>query len=1427
MGRTKKRIVIDIVLLIILLLLLVSLFFLINVVAFNYFLNFKQKLLSDFKKTTGYTLVYNKLSPGIIGNVKVYKVVINDDEGSRIDLGDLELNYSLIKFIQNKKNPLSIIEKIKLKTLSLKSSREDLFENYQKIKDKLNLNIKKSSGNIEFDNLIIEIRNSDILITDNNNSEYFVNIDNLKITLNKEIKIDCFINSKINYNKIISSSFSVRINGIIKDINLLITDLNFDFQKLEINDFRVKKQSFSLETNGLNDIKFDRINDTLPIKFSIIKKDDELKSNIQLDNLLYKDIFLSAAKEKIPKYTTLKTNLSYDFTKKLFNGDLFLILPVEKLSFLNNLELFTDLSINNNIFTIKKVSVNNEQKREMLLLNGTYNLNKNDFDIKVKTTDFELPKTNVNTEINLVKNGTNVNINSDYLLLNSVDFGKIDFYMETLKNQINFKTLKDFNGYSLDGTINYDKKYFNIIANHHFKDFTTKPIFQAFFKNNKMEYFINSEIKTNFINNKLFIDETPIKIQDEKKDEFADIKFKYENNILEIKKLDIKKYNITSNALLNFNKKPNTISAFVNYKNNQDNYDFNINSFFSNGNINLNINNELDAYINLKEQIINVKANQFKLPIQNNKFIFSTDFIFDYNKMSINNSLIEIDNIKIFKDEVGKITTGFNYSNNILALDNFIYSDKSNKITGKISLDMNLTEKFKLNGNGFLKDDNKGESYSLNVKVNDNNLDGKLYVTHIDIRKFYKDNIKGFINARCNFYGNTNNLNLKNINFDLDGDISEGKLAKTDLKGYFSIKKNEEKIFVKKVFLQLDKNRIYVNNSDITFGKDNKKIVNLKGNIYLEALSKLVKTDFSVTGFFTDLNEKGNSLNIDLSFDKITLAYLYDIKITGLEKFEQFKFNLTKNDDTFIFKNYGPKFVYLTQNKDNFVLKFYNKGETVLDSNVQTKNNNYSGNFKFTKFPINSIKRVIINWVGIEDGFLTGEIKLKGKTDYPEFYGKLNLYHGEVSLPDYLQENIVNISGVIIADKNKILVNNVNGMVRNGNAHGYGEVVFNGWNFERYYFKVNSGIVPAKYKYGPIDTKGNVAVEDFIFEGKDQFNFIANLYVDQAEVNLAALMGIGGSSDAATGKLPVLPINVYIKFKAGSKVKINYPLAKGSVKQNDEFIVKYIGLEPNVYFGGRINLSKGNLFYLNKTFKLEQCSIQFDENDLRIDPLVNLKASYRLRDSQGTSTNIYLNFNDKLLSFIDDDKIKFTSSPYKPEEEVKGLLGFSSAVVTSTQKTDSGSNSSDSTDTSNPNIDTVVNTTNYFSNAFLFSPIENSIRRATGLDTFSMNTGLFGNIIKSNSDSNLLDLMDNSSVSFGKYLSNEIYLGASGSFNKKSVDNNQFFYPLPDKNYGFNLQFMLQVELPYLTLGYSYAPLNYKDFSKADHKVSLEAGFKF
>ena len=341
-----------------------------------------------------------------------------------------------------------------------------------------------------------------------------------------------------------------------------------------------------------------------------------------------------------------------------------------------------------------------------------------------------------------------------------------------------------------------------------------------------------------------------------------------------------------------------------------------------------------------------------------------------------------------------------------------------------------------------------------------------------------------------------------------------------------------------------------------------------------------------------------------------------------------------------------------------------------------------------------------------------------------------------------------------------------------------------------------------------VDGKG--ALNSFVFEGAPKnFIFDADIVVDQANIDIITNQTDKTNTKSKKSKIG-LPIDVNLKFTSGKKVNVNYPLINATLAENNNFLLRYSDIDKTLGLEGDIKLKSGKINYLNRIFKIEDASVQFDGSGFN--PLINLTSYFSTKDKDKNNVKVYLSMNDRLLSF----KTRFYSFPQLSENELNQLLG-----LPATQTLD---DENDFSRTAN-DLESIQNTTNYLGNTFLFSPLENIARRGLNLDTFSLNTEIFGNILSSNTG--LIDMLDNSSLSIGKYIFEGFYIESMMTFNKKSDTSDSIFLTLPNANYGFNLQLQVLLELPFVSLGYSVKPRDLTNMTDMEQTISIESGFKF
>lgn len=1418
MKNKKIKLFIEISVIFLFCVLSIGFIFTVNVLSINILNRSKSLIFDEIERISGYKIEYDKISPNLVSSFKIYNVKISSEAGLTSELGDLEIGYSLKFILSKNKDPLSFISKIKLRDFTFDGEKEDIVDMIKRLQSFPRKKSESSAVNAVLErlkNLSVELPKGDITIRDGDKT-LSINISALKVTFDPAVNVSSSINVKLTDDKNLNALFSLFLDGIIDDKNgKTNTDFKLYLNKANINNISLKKQVISLKTDG-SDIIVDKLLDNTD--FKLILRKTGLSLNLFLDMNLNKleikelvtnkkELITTADSGYIPESLRLKTDVTVDLNDLSADGYINSYAYFKKLGPLGASELKINAVISNKTFFLNRVELKGDEGSGKAHISGIVPFDFKYFSFNVDFDDFMINSLKIDSLIKLSMRGEDIKLESETLSVNDNFITDFKFSGKTDKKRVLYlNTDKPFNGYYVDGEAVYDKQNgFGFNFNHKFENFSAGKIIQSINAKFKTALFLNGNINTSLWKGNFVVGDSNIKING-LKNEYANIFFNFKRGTINFKEISIFDSKYNGDGSLYTGTTPLKLSLNIG-----DGADasFDIDGKFDQSFLSVNANDSLSISFNTRAKKLSLSADDFIIPVKKAPYSIVCDFSIDLANKTIEENVVKIKNLKLFNSLPGELETKMSMSGAKVSLKEFRYSDGVNNITGDIAQELDLSGDFKIKADGFLKDDKKKESYSISIAYQNKKIDSKIYITHIELAKFLPNNFKGYANARLRAYGD-----IKNPEIEFEGDLSEGKLGKSDLKAIFIVKKISDRINIKKINLNVGDQSLYINDSFVKLNDKTDKEFELKGSFYLKKLGKILKTDYLFNGKFSDF-KKDAEFSVDLKFGPIVLGYLQNDAPFLIEKFSDVGFKASNKSGYYKLTNTGEKFfdISFDSNKSSFFATLFDKKNKIFDGNISFDNKNINGIVKLDKFPVNVIKKVLYPYVGIEDGDLDGTINISGPVKNPELSGTAKLYYGVVSLPDYLQEEINNITGILIFDKNKILVSNVNGTVRKGQVHGNGEIVFRGLNFEQYRFDLNSSQVPAKIKKGPVDAVAMGEIKSFIIEAKNSnFNFIGDFLIDDAEVNI--------NNFTKSGKVktePIrLPINVILSLKAGKKVKVNYPIIDAVVKENEVFVLKYVGSEPGVYLGGKLEIDKGNLNYFNKNFKIEQAYIQFYEDEYKINPFVSLKSYYRTRDSKGDNVKIYLTINDRLASF----RTEFSSIPYKSQEEIGSLVGVALASNVDSKDTYS-SDFKYST-----NIDSIINSTNYFGNAFIFSPLENTVRRITGLDTFSLNTSLFGNIIKSSSGSALLDLLADTNLTFGKYITNEIYFESLMVFKKTEEQEEKPFIPFPYQNYGLNLQLMLQLELPYFSIGYTFLPKDYTNFLNADHKVSFEANFK-
>lgn len=1350
----------------------------------------KTKLLKMIEDKTGYILTYKSISPNFITSLEINGVEIkNKNDNKKIIVGNVKVNYSIISYLKDTKNPIDIIKKIEVKRLHLNTSKNQI-ETLTKL-----FNNKKSGNGLKINNLAINIINSNLDLSLDADKKLHIYANHIKVNIkNKKVSFKTSLQTNLYVNDKTIGKLTINTGG---DLNTAKGDLKSDIKlilsNIQIGENRISDQKFNITSNN-QDFIIKRVKDTLPLIFSVVKNNDEITLFLKAKQLNINNILTISSKTNLPEILNTDIAINYKISDKTISSRCFGNIIFSKMLLIGKSSLIYDFKIDKEKIHIDKIELKSFINNGTLSITGDYN-----YKNRVPTLTFITDKLKIlSSEISsmvVLNNGDNkINLFSEYFVVNKANFENFSYSLKKVNNKHLIETTSPFNGVYLSNDLTDDRDSFNIKLD----SFKLTPFLpdsaKMFFKNIK----ISTDIVLKKINGLYHTGLCPTSIVSDNS-KLLSLFFQVNGKMVKISDLTFANGKISDiNANITPLQKDN--GYFINIFNEKGSFPLSI--ALNKDLLSLTSNKDL-AFIYYNSGFIKFNLTNFSLPFYDNSPVFNASINSNIKNKTVYNSSLNISNIQGFQKRNANIKCKIDLGNNILNITDLIYNDNDNLIKGNLTGNIiNTSNKPVIEGTSLLTDNNKNESYSFNFKIDEGMINSRLFITNMDIKKIAGDNLKGIINIRSVIKGK-----LSNPDITFEGDTKNCFYKKKKFKGLFIIRKIDKTIKIENLITELDnKIRLQISKSSFDLTKNGVENILLNGDFYAEIIAKKIKSTFNIEG---GVKNKDN-FDFKVNFVKSSIGYMKSGKIIRFDRADNVKIGISRNPEKLLIETLNSNILRLTILKNGLFGNLFIDNKRALSTNISFDNDkNLKGIIELYDFNIKPFNIITLPIVEFYDGYLNGKMNISGKIDDPEIYGKLLLNEGKITLPDYLVKPISNISGIINGNGKKLKVINVSGYSGGGLVNGYGEVSFLKNRFDGYSFIVSSDLVPAKFKYGPVDIVGNGIVENFLLEGAPKsYLFKGDIFIDQANINITNFSNATYNPDKST-----IPIFANLNFTTGKKVDVNYPLISGTIAADNKLSLNYSSVDNSLNFLGKIDFKSGKINFLNKIFKIEEARINFDNGPEGNNPLVNLSSYYTTKDNEKNKVKIYLNITDRLFSF----KTNFSSQPHLSDVEINQLLGLS------LKDNETLSDEKDTTTASS--MDSILNTTNYLGNTFILSPFENTIKKSLNLDTFSLDSYIFSNILTS--DKSLLDLLDKSSLSIGKYIVDGFYLESLMTFNKNSDINGKQFVPIPKTDYGFNLQLQVMFELPFISLGYTYIPVDYKDFSNSEQKITIETGFKF
>jgi hypothetical protein len=566
------------------------------------------------------------------------------------------------------------------------------------------------------------------------------------------------------------------------------------------------------------------------------------------------------------------------------------------------------------------------------------------------------------------------------------------------------------------------------------------------------------------------------------------------------------------------------------------------------------------------------------------------------------------------------------------------------------------------------------------------------------------------------------------------------------------------------------------------------------GSAKIESSASLAETDME-----TVLNLKMENLSDDA--EKIPDSFSLDVEVSDfksefVKNFVPLKISLIRSPGRFDIatdENLGAFGEILDGGKISFFVGEDKPFHFALDGTFKNKivNLNFGGIYLDAGKIFGAFNSDLIS---VYSAIVEGALNVSGNITDPNLNGRLSVSSVDFNLPQYVSDRIRTDEITVELSQEEISVPETVFKIRDGRLAFNALAVLDHWKLDS--LQINAST------YEDEDIPVDAKVSHFRVAGFASAD--ASVLVEDGSVSLNGSVGLRNTNLSLSlnpaesqqkkkkSAKSNLDFSVNLDVLVGKKVQVEInPLLRSLIAPSTPISVSADTSTGLWNVKGDIVLRGGEVSYLSRNFYLKQGRLILDETQNKFDPVVTVRAETREHDSNGEPITISLSAISQNVSRFN---AVLSSSPAKSEKEIMDILG---QIV----KGDSSSVSG-----------LLVAGVDYGVNATVLRKIEGALRDLWNFDIFSVRTTILQNSLmqglninsKSENDSVIGNLFNNSTVYIGKYFGSDIYADALLHWSYDSAKANS------GDGTGSGLVFQLEIGLefaaPFANIRWNFAP---------------------
>ncbi len=1425
----------------------VSGFFFLSVKVAGRMEDLKYEILSTIEKQIGKRINYEKISPSTFRYVEVKNLVVFEKDRALLRINKIKVYYSVFKLLKTH-NILASIENI---NLSNSSFELDLDKDVEILNILKNIFITKGDEKNAYFSLP-KVSGSNISLRLTRGSDLIV-LDNLFYEISKgESALDLNLRGRVilgyNFGK---KSEALNLNSRVKIRGLIGSDLKWGelklrFLSLSSNLFTVSRQTFQLSLKN-NKLSLQKIQDKNPLDFVFMFDGNKnvITLNFKSENLLPSSVVKFKGKLKdINKWlsSSLTTNSSFSINlstgsiayNSSFSADVggvkrgFKYVP----SFRIVSHLYGDAErVHFTPLDIYSKMGNMRFKGNVLL--------KNLFPSGlIKLSNIKIPQSkNLEAVISVKRSKRELVLTSEEFAIGELSFDSFNlsllpdlkcvvFNMEShVRNRFlsgDFDTGEKLPGGIVSSAgklylkpklrLSFSVKTENVSPEHLLLAYSGKldlPEEVEYFLKN-FELTLNMDVETDFTDWKVTVKQASFK-SIANSGEYLDLVLSYENKTFVIHRMEglYKKVKFDGGLSFDFSAK-DKVDFDSSFSINDKLYSFKGRFIPRLGVL---IQGKYGFYFSLFYQAgkivsFDFRVKNFPIPlIKDNDVTLSGSFLGEYKGRKdwyIKTKDLLLHNVNILQSKKNTIKLSFVLQNEKLTLENVLYKDEFSSVTGngnfELALDYMSIEKSIATGWVFLQNPTTRETYRIHI-TKKKDVDFTLFFSDSPLERIGKFSITGNV---------AGSLSVQSLFTNVQGivvlSLEKGKLNADPISLGLELNYSKDRMVFKSVNVKYLTHRITEGNGKIDIKNGEFSFIadysaDYTGNqvnliLFVEAkLSKRFNMKAPVNIFKGIFNQDFVG-NINLS----------SIKVNG-DNYDPWGFHFNMANGVLNFGG-GPNNTIFGVVRDSGDFRVNLLKPLAVEGELAGKinNNRINANFDVRRFNLTVlnflIKSKIINF---QTGYAKGKVSIEGPFNDPDFLGVLDVIDGEArsSLSPF---SVKPINTKLVYQGKAFLLNKIITKVGKKDFNVSGKFFIDHWipdAFDIYFDSPDKTGIRFVHKFGPLLVDGYASGKIRVRGDPVEIIIEGDVVANYSKI---ALGEVNKKEESKGGILTKVNLNI----TTGKRVvffwpSFNFPILRAYTDIGDTVHVIYNEGDRSYKIKGDIGIQGGEVFYFDRSFYLKEGSISFNENQDKFDPFAYVLAEIREQDEKGELVTIYLEVKNNLSRFSP----RFYSEPPRSDVDILSMIGGS--IFEKVQKRGLG-------------LSAVVVTSELVSQFGILRPFESAVREFLGLDLFSIRTQILQNLILEKILGNPTNPLDNTTVSLGKYLGNNLFLEMLIRFRRTGFNNSgvNYFTGLTS-----DLELNFEWTTPFFLMEWSFSPQHPEYLFLNDNSLTLKWKYSY